>query len=176
VLHDSFKVWPFLCNLLNAHPRHALNPQGKLGGAPAFNACDPGSDAIVIEVILCGAPRVDRLDLALVYLRTIVDKKLAVGPDKRRGDGDAGDGDGVDPLVGADGSGGCSRVDVGEEGWDVGTGGGDGDALGDSWEQDGAPGEGYDGEGWVRLGARHGRRCGVWDAMSGVESMGVADG
>lgn len=157
VLHDGLEVGALLGDLLDAYSRHALDPEGKLGGAPALDACDPGGDTIVVQVVLLGVARVDRLDLALVYLGAIVDEELAVRSDEGGGDRDAGDGHGVDPLVGADGRRGGPRVDVGEKGWDVGARGGDGDALGDSREQDGASGEGYDGKGGIRLGARHGR-------------------
>lgn len=151
MFHLGLEIWPFLGDILDADSGNSLNAEGKLGRAPALDARDPSSNAIVVQVCLGGGSRVYVFDLRLVEGLAIFDEKLTVGTDEGGSNRDAGDGDGVNALVRTSRGGTC--VDVGEEGGYIGTRCGHWDALGDAREDDGAPGEGYHGKsGGLRAG------------------------
>lgn len=152
VLNLGLKVRPLLRDLLDPNSCDALHTQGELGGPPSLDACDTGGYAIVVEIGLASGAGVNLFDEGLIHLVGILDEELAIGADEGGRDGDAGDGDGVDALV--RGRRGGAGVYVGEEGGDIGTGGGDGDALCDARQEDSAAGEGDDGKGF-RLRSRH---------------------
>lgn len=116
-----------------------LNAQGKLARAPSIDADYLGRDAEIEEVILLGAPRVDFLHLRAIDVLSIADEELAIGPNKGRSDGDAGNGDAIYPSIGPL----CrsSLVDMGEQGGYIRSARGNGDTLHQAREEDGSAGE-----------------------------------